>query len=124
MTKDTESLLMKDELKDVEEHIQDEIVQDNEAHEEDEAYEDELHRVEDANKKGLSVIDGMINKLWNRRFWTGVFINASLVGSALYNGKIFIACIILTAFFHILDKHTDLRIHLMHQKREYVKYGY
>lgn len=127
MTKNPESLLQEDELENVEEEIQDEIVQENEQHEEHEAYEsedDEYTRIQAANKKGLSVIDALLNKLWSRRFWAGVGINACLVGSALYNGKIFVICVVLTAIFHIVDKHTDYKIHIMHQKREYVKYGY
>ena len=127
MTNNSESLLQKDELKNIEESVQDEIVQENEAHEHEDAYSDhdeEIDKLRASNKKGLGTIDAFVTTLWNRRFWTGVFINISLIGSALYNGKIFIVCVILTALFHILDKYTDFKIHVMHQKREYVKYGY
>ncbi len=116
--------LHQDELMNLEDSTQEEIVKEQEQKEHDFSTNEEYTRIQKANKKGLSIIDGIINELWSKRFWTSVFLNVALIGSALYSGSLFIVCVILTGIFHIIDKHTDLKIHRMHQKREYVKYGY
>lgn len=111
----------------IEKGNQETIVKEQESSEEAFAFEDEekeYARIKASNLKGLSIIDGVINDLWNKRFWTSVFINIAIVGSALFGGLVFMICVILTGLFHIIDKHTDVKIHGMHQKREYVKYGY
>jgi hypothetical protein len=126
MSDNSEVFFQGDELKSPGDSGQEKIVKEQESKEESSAFDSdsEYLRIQAANKKGLSIIDGIINELWTRRFWTSVLINIALVGSALYSGSVFIVCVILTGIFHIIDKHTDLKIHSMHQKREYVKYGY
>jgi hypothetical protein len=92
---------------------------------EDEQYEQdaEMYRMASANREKIKIIDTYINGLWSKRVFMSTCINICLFSSALYSGVVFIWAVILTALFHIVDKHLDFDIHKLHQKKDYAKYG-
>lgn len=74
--------------------------------------------------QGIRKVDGCINDIWTKRVWVSTLLNVSLIGSALYNGFIFVIAIITTAILHVVDKYLDFDIHKLYQEKDYIKNGY